>query len=195
MCLTTDRAARRRFALTGLALTLGCLVTGAGSGAEVYRWTDPNGVVHFGDHPPADPAAGDIQPVPLASFGSGPHDPRDEYFSVVNQARRMTEQRIQEEKAWRERLEAQATLERERRASEIVQQSEPPAPPEPYIITHPGVHPWRWPFPYTDFAEHPGGHPAYSPYWTPLPWGRSQRLPAAPRHGARGRQSAVKSGP
>jgi len=184
-------ARHRRFAAVALTLTLGGLVFGAAWGAEAYRWTDPNGVVHFGDHPPPGSAAGDVQPISFAPIGSQPYDPREEYFSVVNQARRMTEQRIQAEKAWRERLEAQARLERERRVTEA-QQSEPPAAPEPYLFTHPAVWPWRWPFPYTDFSQHPRGHPAYSPYWMPRSWGPSRHAPAARGQGAKGPRSSLK---
>ncbi len=181
-----------RGVLAALPLAVMCATVGTAVAAEVYRWTDSKGVVHFSDKPPAGSGVTHLQPIALP--GSGPRivDPRDEYFSVVNQARRMTAERLEQEKAWRERLEAEAQLQRERNAAEWEQAATQPAPPlEPYVVTQPFVHPWPWP--YNRFSRHPGGHPVYSPYW-PLPPGPHSAY-SGPKPGPSAPRSRLKPGP
>lgn len=60
--------------------TLPFLATDAMASDEVYRWVDENGVVHFGDQPPAETAAEEVTIQPFISnnasspSGSAPTD-------------------------------------------------------------------------------------------------------------------------
>ena len=44
-----------------LALLLSCLAGAAPATAEIYRWTDPNGKVHYSERKPAKDAGGQVQ--------------------------------------------------------------------------------------------------------------------------------------
>jgi glutaredoxin len=57
---------RKRCALLGLAL----LLCAAGAGAQMFKWTDAKGVVHYSDQPPA----GEDIKVETKSFSSGVSD-------------------------------------------------------------------------------------------------------------------------
>ncbi len=114
----TDRV-RGGPAPTSLLTVLALLVTGPvhaedGRGTSVYRWVDAVGEVHFSDTPPPQGAHVERTVIPP---GPSARTPEDDYFSVVNQLRRMQERRWTVERARREarreaRLEAQAYDER-----------------------------------------------------------------------------------
>lgn len=54
--------------LLAASVVWGCL---ASASAGVYKWTDADGRVHFGDRPPSSAAAEPIAVVPPTSLGSG----------------------------------------------------------------------------------------------------------------------------
>lgn len=56
------RAAGRRLACAAI---LGMLFTGIVEGANVYRWTDRNGVVHYGDRPPEGAQGRGVSVIPV----------------------------------------------------------------------------------------------------------------------------------
>lgn len=78
--------------------------------AEVYRWVDQKGVTHYGEQPPEGSSAERAFTMPDTAPVS---DANDEYFSVINQSRRMEESRLAREKA-------RSDLTAERRASQPV---------------------------------------------------------------------------
>lgn len=55
----TKRSPLRPLTLMAILATLSGLVS-----AEIYRWTDTNGQVHFGERPPADVQAESVKPPP-----------------------------------------------------------------------------------------------------------------------------------
>ncbi len=68
-------------------------------GNTVYRWLDAQGEVHFSDMPPPDGMDGvSTRTLTIPS----PTRPADDYFSVVNQQRRMQERRLALERERRE---------------------------------------------------------------------------------------------
>ncbi len=120
--------------------------------AQVFKCIDDQGVTHYSEHPPAGCASGveTLNLDPLVSFsGQGPED----YFSVINQARRMHEERIALE---RHRLEKR--LLRRRLRNEVLYADELErayAPPEPR--RDPPVY--VYPFPAHGFSPHRPRHP------------------------------------
>ena len=62
--------------LAGLIAACGSLATDAMAAEEIYRWVDENGEVHFGDLPPENTAAEQVNIKPYqnqeAATGSGP---------------------------------------------------------------------------------------------------------------------------
>ncbi len=70
-----------------------------GEGSTVYRWLDAQGEVHFSDKPPPDGTDG-VSTRTLTI--PAPRRPADDYFSVVNQQRRMQERRLAIERERRE---------------------------------------------------------------------------------------------
>lgn len=104
--------------LSGLFQVAVLCVTGVAPAAgEVFRWTDANGVTHFSDEAPASV----VQPVVLqVPEFSKPTDPASDYYSIVNQSRRMEESRMAREKLLAEQMAKleELRLERERIALE-----------------------------------------------------------------------------
>jgi hypothetical protein len=164
----------------GAALA-GLLIAAAGwpaatwaAGPPVYRWTDEHGVVHFSDSPPQGPGSDARVLPPPPSYRAA--DPREEYFSIINQARRMAEERRARERARLDELRARAEIEAAERD---------PGPPgdageasesrRSYIVpVHPRFHRRGL---RADFREFPEGHPAFRPH----PWHRHP--PSPPRAG------------
>ncbi|MDL2354686.1 MAG: glutaredoxin family protein [Pseudomonadota bacterium] len=54
----------------GLPLGLALLLCAAGAGAQMFKWTDAKGVVHFSDQPPP-AAAGKVEQKRMAGAGAG----------------------------------------------------------------------------------------------------------------------------
>lgn len=81
-----------RIALGMVLLSIGACAFGA----EVFRWVDNRGVTHYGEEPPAGSSPERAFTMPDTETNS---NPEDDYFSVVNQSRRMEESRLAREKA------------------------------------------------------------------------------------------------
>jgi len=89
------------------------LLTALSSAAAgpVYTWVDGAGITYFSDTPPADESIGvrlinDLPPPAAGMPGDG------DFYSVVNQAKRMETQRLLAEKLAAERLQAEAEASR-----------------------------------------------------------------------------------
>ena len=92
----------------------------AAHAAEVYRWVDENGVVHYSD---AAPEQVDAETLVVRDATPPGYDPLTDPYSILNQAERLRETRL--------RLEE----ERERRRAEALAEHADPAPAayeEPY---------------------------------------------------------------
>jgi hypothetical protein len=152
--MLAERAVGRFLAVGALALAA---LAGEVVADRVYRWTDPSGAVHFSDHPP--PGGRPSEPMDLGLPPSAPPEAgQDDYYSVVNQARRLEEQR----------------LERERQAAEVEalrRQAEPaPAPPREESSGAERGPVWIGP----PYYSGPGGWPPHRPKppgWHPPPQG------------------------
>ena len=87
----------------------------------VYRWVDPNGVTHFSETPPPDPA---VQPAMIELSPPPPPPPDyDDYYSVVRQAERMERRRLENEKLEAERRQAEAEAMRARIEAQAAMQT------------------------------------------------------------------------
>jgi hypothetical protein len=66
----------------------------------VYRWVDEGGVTHFSDSPPAaqDTVQGGVESIALPDNFPAAADPAGDYYSIVNQWKRMREERNEREK-------------------------------------------------------------------------------------------------
>jgi hypothetical protein len=98
-----------RWQWAGGLLGLGAIA--AVDAGTVYRWVDATGAVHFSDQPPPQEVRESEQlelPPTTAPAGTV-----EDYYSVINQARRMEERRLQ---AQRQRAEIEA-LERQAESS------------------------------------------------------------------------------
>ncbi len=56
-------------------LTLILLLLALPCGAEIYKWVDDDGNVHYGDHPAADQKNQIIKPMPISTYSSGYRKP------------------------------------------------------------------------------------------------------------------------
>ena len=163
----TRKLRRATAVLAGVLAGMGgaAAVPGADSGA-VYRWTDDRGVVHFSDSPPERPPP-DTRVMPLPRLPPAAH-PEAQPFSVINQARRMAEERRARERARLEELRARAEVERARaQAPPLRGPEEGSGAGRRYIV--PLYPPAHRRFGRPDLREFPEGHPAYRPYRGPRP--------------------------
>lgn len=64
------RPGRRGAAM--LALTVGIVVTASGAGAEIYKWVDENGQVHFGERRPSNAEAERVEVTSQRGAGTPP---------------------------------------------------------------------------------------------------------------------------
>jgi hypothetical protein len=156
------------------------------SAGPVYRWVDGNGITWFSDLPPPDEfnSVHLIQDLPPPA----PATPVDgDFYSVINQARRMETQRLLNEKLRAERLQAEAEA---RRAL-----AETLAAQQPVILyeNQPGLY--AYPYYPRNHHRHPGRHPHHKPGWPgrpehytsgitikPPPLSPALRLSPPPRH-------------
>jgi len=170
-------------ALGALFLTASLALPGRAPAAQAYRWVDEAGVVHFSDVlPPTDP--GTLETVPLAP-PAAPRDPAGDYYSIVNQLKRMQESRLALE---RERAEQR----RRERELALKEQSLPgPRPGAIYYSPPPRIVYWGpWPSYHACRPWRPGcGRPITWPRARPWKPGRGDYLgrPRDPsRRGTRG---------
>jgi hypothetical protein len=143
MRTTPESKPARRVAVLVIALA------GAPAAAvTVHTWVDADGVRHYADQPPADDATG-ASAIELDVGGASA--PADDYFSVLNQWRRLREERENAEKL---------ALERERVAA-----TQAPPPPPVYLEVpdrsvglygYPG-----WPVPGYGYGYGYGGKPRH----------------------------------
>ncbi|WP_200376194.1 DUF4124 domain-containing protein [Thiocystis violacea] len=94
----------RRHSARSRWLWLSFLLLGIGSDAlaseSLYRWVDGQGQVNFSDQPPPTSTGPvEVQTLPAVPAAKTPADDR---YSVVNQARRMEEERLQREQVRRD---------------------------------------------------------------------------------------------
>jgi len=139
----------------GLWLVALMLVACAAQAGALYRWTDSEGRMHFGDRPP--PAnAGDVEQLDMPAF-SGPERPADEDpYSILNQLGRLQESRELQERARLER--AWADREYYLRQRELDLREQEAAASEPGSISGyvaPRYYPWR--------PNHRPGRPGHHP--------------------------------
>ena len=151
---------QQAFVALWLGPVMGLLLVGAAAAETVYRWTDERGEVHFSDRPPATgaPSAEQVEVAPAPAGAGG-----DDYYSVVNQARRLEEQRLE-----RERQQAEIQV--------LQRQAEPPAPSreERGDSGPPGASHSIWVAPPAYWG--PGAWQGYRP-----PYGSAEPLPYPPR--------------
>jgi len=90
-------------ALTGFLLLLLTLASAVAPAAEVYRWVDDKGVVHFSDTLPEE-AETEVDRLIVADRNPPGYDPAEDPNSVMNQAERVSERfaAIEKDRAERE---------------------------------------------------------------------------------------------
>ncbi len=93
--------ARGVFSLLAVAAVLATnlRLADGGEGSPVYRWVDTQGEVHFSDIRPPEGAI-DVRTTSVAPLPA--RAPGDDFYSVVNQLKRMQERRLAAERARRE---------------------------------------------------------------------------------------------
>jgi hypothetical protein len=134
-------------------LVLLTLVSGTGAG-PVYQWVDRNGITWFSDTPPPDAFVGVnlIEDLPPPAAGTRVDD---DFYSVINQARRMETQRLLSEKLRAERLQAEAEASRAQAEALAAQQ------PVIQYESQPGLYAYPY---YPRYHHHrPGRHPEHKP--------------------------------
>lgn len=102
----------RASAIPAMAL-LAALLPPPAAALEIYKWVDDDGVVHYSESRPEEPAATPVEALHIASTNSPAYDPDDYYWSVLNQAERIGDEwsAMQEEKATEEALARAAAAE------------------------------------------------------------------------------------
>ncbi len=149
----------RRMALAGL-IVLGFMAQA--DAASLFRWTDAEGRVHFGDRPP--PAeVPEVEELGMPAFAAPELTPDQDPYSILNQLGRLQEnrrrlERERREKAWREREYQlrQRELEARERAAEAAQAGAVSGYLRPVYPWYPGYRPGR-----------PGHRPGHPDYRTP----------------------------
>jgi hypothetical protein len=153
------------------------------SAGSVYTWMDDSGVTWFSDTPPAyeSISVGLIEDLPPPPAGM-PVD--GDYYSVVNQARRMETRRLLSEKLVAERLQAEAEADRARAEAFATQQ--------PAIVYENGPYGYVYPY-YPRYhnrhhhKDHKPGRPGKPKHYTrssiiqPPPLSEALRLSPATR--------------
>ncbi|MGD2136666.1 MAG: DUF4124 domain-containing protein [Gammaproteobacteria bacterium] len=146
---------RDRYCAVAVSLVMLSVITRAAAG-QVYRWTDAAGITHYSETPPQDKTL-DARQVELPEIPPAIDAPED-YYSVINQLRRMQAQRLENEKLVAERKQAEAEARRALAEAEAAAQEPAYQETEPrYYPAYPvyGYHPrhgWR-----------PGKRPAHRP--------------------------------
>lgn len=151
---------------TGLGLLL--LLPALASAATVYTWTDDRGVTHFSETPPPDRMADTRRLEIDAPPAMGPAFD-DDYFSVINQARRMQQSRLENERARVERLKAEAQAKRAAAQARAARRSD-----DEYYYREP------WYTPIYSYPRHPWYRPGFRPGFRP---GVPGHLPSRPGPG------------
>jgi hypothetical protein len=118
----------------GLAALLTMTVAVAG---QYYRWIDSSGNLYIGDQPPPGGVGGAL-PLPLPEYAPPERSPEDDPYSIINQTKRLKEQR---EALARQRLEKRSA-EREYllRKRELEAMQEPPPQRTVPVYVYPQIH-------------------------------------------------------
>ncbi len=136
----------------------GCLVLltllSSGSAGPVYTWVDASGITWFSDSPPTE------EPVSLSLIEDLPPPaagiPADgDFYSVINQARRMETRRLLNEKLTAERLQAEAEANQARAEALAAQQ--------PTIVYEDGPGGYIYPYYPRYHKRHHNKHPHRDP--------------------------------
>lgn len=136
----------------------------------VFTWVDAEGVTHFSETPPQDTTLDSYEIRLETPPAAGPAAAADHY-SVINQAQRMQQSRLEAEKVKTRRLQAEAEA---RRAT---------ADSQPTIVYEDDDSPDYYPvYPY--YGYRPGYRPGYKPGHRP---GRPVPLPEPGRRPVRSR--------
>jgi hypothetical protein len=126
-------------------LILLTIFSGSSAGPVVYMWVDDSGITCFSDTLPGDDSLTVklIEDLPQPAAGI-PGD--EDFYSVVNQAKRMENQRLLNEKLMAERLQAEAEANRARAEALAAQQ--------PTIVYEEGPG-YIWPYYPRSHHRHP----------------------------------------
>ena len=129
---------------------------------EIYKWIDDDGVVHYSESRPEEPAATPVETLHIASANSPAYDPDEYHWSILNQAERIGDQwsALQEEKAAQEAL-ARA----EARAAELEAQLAARETPD-YVSARPLYGPFAL-FPNHRHLNRGHARPAHDPHRPP----------------------------
>ncbi|MEN8107298.1 MAG: DUF4124 domain-containing protein [Pseudomonadota bacterium] len=85
------------------------LLSSVSAAGTVYSWTDDEGVTHFSETPPDD-AAIETRRIEVQTTPAIQSSVDNDYFSVINQARRMQQSRLESEQVRTGRLQAEAEV-------------------------------------------------------------------------------------
>jgi hypothetical protein len=158
-------------------------VLSSSSASPVYTWMDDSGITWFSDTPPTDESIniGLIEDLPRPTAGMLLEG---DFYSVVNQAKRMETQRLLAEKLKAERLQAEAAAHQARAEASAAQQPTivydywPGGYVYPYYPRHHNRHPHK---------RHKPGRPGKPEHYTrssiikPPPLSEALRLSPATR--------------
>lgn len=94
------------FSLILAVSLIAALLPASAAAFEIYKWVDENGVVHYSESRPEKPAV-PVETLYIESTNPPGFDPADYYWSITNQAERISEEwsAIQEQRAEDEALE------------------------------------------------------------------------------------------
>jgi hypothetical protein len=161
----SERSHRAICHLVPRLLFIGLLIIDTASGEAVYKWRDEHEVTHFSQKPPRK-LPQDLEIIELDAPRPAPHALAD-YYSVINQARRMEEDRRKRE---RENLLRKLALQQARLESDN-EYHEDDATDTTYIpvygyYRYPSrAYPYR--YPYGKYPPRPGH--GYRPHHAPFP--------------------------
>ena len=142
------------------------LTTPLAGASQVFTWVDDTGVTHFSETPPVD-APEDSRLIDLDTPAPrGPVTTGDDFYSVVNQARRMEIRRLENEKLAAEKKQAYAEARKARAEATAIQQgaynynNSPRYYPVFSYYPRYGHHPWKPGHGHKPRPEHPihSGH-------------------------------------
>lgn len=106
--------------------------------SEIYRWVDDDGVVHYSDTKPDEPFA----TLQIEDTRPAGYHPAEDFYSIVNQARRLNETLVElatvrQEREERRRVEAQETAFTEPPSYELYQYAAYPLYYSPPVVNYP----------------------------------------------------------
>ncbi|MGB5450687.1 MAG: DUF4124 domain-containing protein [Sedimenticolaceae bacterium] len=151
----------------------------------LYRWTDSEGQLHYGDRPPLT-SAEQVEQLHMPAY-SPPNPPvQEDPYSILNQVERLeayrqnlNRERQEREQAQREYNLRKLELEARQEAQQAPMDTRAYGYPRP-VYPRPPIHGPDWPF---DYPRPPGlwkpDHPAFRPPGYPRP-------PVAVPYGSRG---------